>query len=138
MHEAMSYELVGSIFVVVHTSQPPSDEEWTRYLESFRPHRDEVAGILVYTLGGGPSAKQRGALVTVFGDRPPPTAVLTSSAIARGMVTALAWLKGNFIQAFKPDELAAALSYLAVEPSRRGPVERAFYKLNEGLNRKVA
>ena len=44
---------------------------------------------------------------------PFPTAIVTHSAIARGIATAFAWI-GKNVRAFSPDQLGDALLYLTV------------------------
>ena len=61
---------------------------------------------LIIPSRGGLSAQQREQVRRLIGAR--PTAVLTDSALNRGIITSLTWF-GVAIHAFRPDEYQAAL-----------------------------
>src|SRR5262249_27181347 len=81
----------GDLFVVVHRAKPPTDEEWTDYLESWRPLDMGNMRTLVFTDGGGPNPAQRKAATEALGGKSSLTAVVSSSPLIRGIVTALGW-----------------------------------------------
>lgn len=139
MRDAMDFVMCGRVQIVVSGAEHPSDALWTSFLDTLRNNRPKLRGILVYSGGGGPSAKQRRELMAVFGaDVLPPAAVLTSSTVARGIVTALAWLKGDFIRAFKPNELDTAIDYLKVPEPQRDELRRTMLTMIERLDREAA
>jgi hypothetical protein len=70
---------------------------------------------LVETRGGGPDAKQRRALAEAMRNEDTRVAVLTDSFVARGILTALAWL-GLPQRGFALQDLRAAGSYLELTP----------------------
>jgi hypothetical protein len=109
----MRFSYVDRVFVGVHTAKNPRPAEWSAHCASIERLRNETRGCLVYTLGGGPSSKQREEMRVAFHEQPaPPTAIMTSSALVRGIITSLNWFLADKIAAFEPAELAAALQYL--------------------------
>lgn len=96
--------------LLVHGSDPPGDAEWQEYVEALRDlERRKGVGVVVLTDGVGPNALQR-KMITEFSMR---SAVVTSSRVARGMVTALGWI-GVAIKAFAPEQFVDALAALDV------------------------
>jgi hypothetical protein len=104
----------GSVWVGVHGVEAPTSEEWRLHCLEIERVRNETRGVLVFTLGGGPDSHHRKAMRDSFhGLTAPPTAVLTGSALVRGIVTALNWYYGDdLVAAFAPSELERALVYL--------------------------
>lgn len=70
---------------------------------------------VVISLGGGPSAKQRKQLMDVSGGRAAkiPCAIMTESAVVRGITTAISWFVPE-VRSFRLDELEEALAYLRI------------------------
>lgn len=118
MHEShepptMLYRYVDRIFILVHTQQEPSDREWRAYCASLEQFHEDVRGVLVYTDGGGPSGKQRQQMrIALHGQPGGRGAILTNSAWARGIITALNWFLSNRLAAFEPHDIDGALHYL--------------------------
>jgi hypothetical protein len=104
----------GRVHVAIHDAAPPTDAEWTGWLELIREARAAHPRFYVETHGGGPDAKQRRALGEVVDKAEMRVAVLTESLVARGIVTALAWL-GFSQRAFGLTEQHAAFAYLELE-----------------------
>jgi hypothetical protein len=77
-------------------------------------------GVLVVTDGENPSAAQRESLNARFPLKV-RAAVVTSSAVARGVVTIFSWFN-PLIRGFTPSDFNAALTYLNVDPSRHGEI----------------
>jgi hypothetical protein len=114
MVTTMRYAPQGEVFVTVHSADPPSDEEWARYLEVSKTHFGSLRASVIITDGGGPNSRQRALLIERYPEfGPVPVAVVSDSAITRGIVTALHWL-GKNIRAFRPTDLARAFEYLSV------------------------
>lgn len=124
-----AFELCGSTMVVVHGTHPPTDAEWREGLDYTRSIVHAVRGQLVVSAGGGPTPHQRKTLHELFSKRidgTPPTAVVTSSAIARGIVTAFSWVVKDKIRAFPERQFAEACAFAGaadIEAVRR-TVER--------------
>jgi hypothetical protein len=113
----MRWKQVDRWVVVVHGDAPPSDEDWDGYVDFLR---EAIVGRrgLVITDGAGPNGRQREQLVALPQVTAAPFAVVTPSAVARGIVTALGWL-GQSIKAFSPARIDDALQHLEVPPELR-------------------
>jgi hypothetical protein len=105
--------------VFLHTSRAPTPEEWAQSMELFA--RTVATGsfsklrILVVTDGGGPDVVMRGELQAFFKTHghSPKTAVITTSVVVRGIVTAVSWFNPN-IKALAPIHFGAALEHLGL------------------------
>ncbi|MET0592925.1 MAG: hypothetical protein ABW133_09515 [Polyangiaceae bacterium] len=131
-------ELCGSTMVVVHGVHPPTDAEWQEGLDYTRSVVNEVRGQLVVSAGGGPTPRQRKTLHDLWRTRTggtPPTAVVTSSAIARGIVTAFSWVVKDRICAFSEKQFAEACAFAGVADVEmvRATVERLKLRVKAGL-----
>jgi hypothetical protein len=89
-------------------------------------YQAQVAGLkalLVYSLGGSPSATQRTEMTRSLRSRlnVHRTAVVTSSPLVRGVVTAINWFVRPELRspAFAPNELDAAFDYLHLDMATR-------------------
>jgi hypothetical protein len=120
MAEHMAWSILGDLLLVAHDEEPPGDEEWARWLRDFDAHAPALRATLVCSTGGGPTSSQRKDLLAVIDrhKRVPRTLILTSSAVMRGLVTAIGWFLPAERRAkmYRPDEMARALEYLAVDP----------------------
>ena len=105
--------MVGGTLVVVHGVLHPSDADWEIYLDALRSNGDAITAQLIVTDGGSPNSAQRRASLDVVVGRPvPPSAVVTSSVLARGVVSALAWFVKDRIRAFAPSEFEEACAFI--------------------------
>jgi hypothetical protein len=108
----MTMGKLDRITLAVHDTSPPTDEQWARWIglcaEGGGPLR-----ALVESHGGAPNAKQRKALHEALAGRDMRSAILTDSMIARGVVTALAWL-GIPLRAFPLGDYKSAGEYLGL------------------------
>src|SRR5262245_61639906 len=112
----MGFTIVEGFFVSYHTTENPSDSEWQDQLEFCAGKYKGLKGVLVWSDGGGPSSLQRSQLAESFRDAPPAVAMITESAIVRGMLTALSWF-GLKQRAFRPSDMDKALAFLGVNSS---------------------
>ncbi len=121
-------EFADDLVILCHSAAPLSDLDWTRFTDYLHERVTRTGGIphsLVWTEGGGPNAKQRlqakERVLSFERDGASRTAVLTRSAVVRGMVTAMAWLgrKDGKFRTFAPSQLPQALQFLGV---RHDPV----------------
>jgi hypothetical protein len=109
----VAVEMVGGTMVVVHGVVHPSDTDWDVYLDALRENGDRMTAQLIVTEGGSPnSAQRRASLDIVAGRSFPPSAVITSSVLVRGVVSALSWFMKDRIRAFAPAEFAAACAFI--------------------------
>jgi hypothetical protein len=117
--QTLRYELAGTLLVLVHGERSPADTDWDDYTDALRAHAHEITGVLVATDGAGPDGRQRVKLNDLVRQRGGsfPTAVVTGSVVARGIVTALGWFNPK-LRAFAPAELADAVVYLGADPQR--------------------
>jgi len=127
----IAYERVGQIVAIAHADCPPADAEWKAYLALLERSVPSVTGILVTTDGAAPDAGQRAAMARLLakvGGRF-RTAVITSSRVARGVVTLMGWFNSD-IRAFEPDELSVAFDHLGVaDPYAREHLRRRLLML---------
>jgi hypothetical protein len=127
------YKLVRRIHVAVHGRESPSDEEWETYLNDIGQWLRSVEGIFSYTVGGGPSAKQRSFAVEFWKRQPkqPPIAVVTPSILVVRMAGALRWFMPTQIQAFTPRNIQKAFDHLQLSAGERSAVEASVIALGE-------
>lgn len=107
--------------VLLHTSAPPTDEEWTAYLETVGDHLTGEAARLhaiVATDGGGPSANQRKQLAALLpkGEETLVTHVFTTSVAVRGNVNAFNGLVHAGAVAHDPAEFPSMCESLGFNP----------------------
>lgn len=114
MPDTIRYELVNFTMVLVHNTRPPSDQEWRDYLEVLKQKKASVKKILVFAVGNGPNAVQRSMYNKTIqeNDIRPKVAIISGSAIVRGIVTAFNWFKMDSMQMFPPTGLKDASDYL--------------------------
>lgn len=122
----------NDVAIAVHTEQAPSDGEWDGWIELCAKESPHRLGFLVFSDGGGPSSVQRSKLSRIPELKRIPSAVVTSSAVGRGIVTAVSWL-GTKVRAFAPVNVRDALDYLRVPEDLRHGVLREVASLRMGL-----
>lgn len=96
---------------VLHGAQP-TDEEWERWIALGVQRNGLDQRVLIEARGGGPSAKQRRAIVAA-NKANVRIAVMTESTLVRGIVTAVAWF-GVSLRAFPLDAHANAANFLGL------------------------
>jgi hypothetical protein len=109
--------------LLVHGHDSPSDADWTRYLDALvETRKHQTSGrILVVTDAVGPSAAQRETMNSRFIPIKVPVAVLTSSPVARSIVTILSWFN-PLIRVFPPHRLHDALTHLEIDHSQTSEI----------------
>lgn len=122
---------VGRVAVAFHDERNPSDAEWNTwvalYVALLSNHGKATRGV-IYTLGGAPNASQRAVLGSAIGGKAQPSAVLTTSALTRGAVTAISWL-GIPVRAFKPDNWVDIRQYLELNDIEARDVQTALTRI---------
>lgn len=112
-HAATRAFLIGDLFVYHDTSpEPPPLARWSEYLDAIQTKLGQIGRCLIVPSRGGLSAQQREQVRRLIGRR--PTAVLTDSALNRGIITSLTWF-GVPIHAFQSGQYQAALTWLERE-----------------------
>jgi hypothetical protein len=121
---------VGDLQVGVwlHTRSDPAADEWSASCQRVRDFAKRNGGdfanfrAFMVTDGGAPDAVQRKELFRdALGGYPAKTVVIAegveTSAIKRGIATAVSWINPNF-RVFEPADLAAALEHIDLEAHR--------------------
>ena len=132
----MLFERVGAVVVLVHGREDPSDPEWDAYVAfaTAALHGGAApSGLLVTSLGGSPNAGQRKAIVAVADKQPVTTCVCTDSLIARGVVTAIRWLRAEPMHALPLHDLKGALRLLRVPTDKQDAVIAVVQRLQAEL-----
>jgi hypothetical protein len=137
MPKHMAWSLTGDLILTVHDEGPPADDEWRAWLRDFEGAAPSLRGNVVYSLGGGPTSSQRKDLLNAIArlQRVPPTVILTSSALMRGLVTAIGW----FLTAdrrptmFSLDEMGPALDSLSIDADARTAARAEIERLRASL-----
>jgi len=112
----MVVEMFESCLLAVHGPEPAAAEDWTRYVVD--SNAAAVAGVLVVVDAGypGPTAMQRAqanAAARQHG-RYPPIAVVTGSAMHRGIVTVFSWMQKGNVVAYAPSRLSQAMTFAKI------------------------
>jgi hypothetical protein len=101
----------------------PTDGEVDLHIDQAMAMASSVRAVLVVTDGpdaGGPDAGQRAKMARV-GMLRMPTAVVTESVLARGVMTAVSWL-GAPVRAFAPEDLFRAFDFLKISSPVRARI----------------
>ena len=114
---------VGDLWITVHPDHAITDAEWREHLDvsvTEVQRNGPYPGILVWAPKQGPSAHQRRIMTEEYGkklslDKQRACAVITDSALVRGIVTALTWFgAGTAMNAFSPPDVSKAFDWLAL------------------------
>jgi hypothetical protein len=137
----MAWGSVNAFVVVVHTSEPLSDEEWDGYLQfclGAGVEHGVKMSYLAVTEGGAPNTAQRRRfhdLVTPILEKHPGFmrgAIVTPSTFVRGVVTAMS-LVNRVYKAFSHSEMKESYAYLGVPAGYIGQVEALIVSLKASL-----
>jgi uncharacterized protein involved in exopolysaccharide biosynthesis len=128
------WRYIDDFQLCVFSAKSPSNEDWDAMSETFfvKPRR----GVLGYTLGGAPNALQRKKVRDLHnrsGSVQPPSAILTTSMIARAAVTALNLFLDNKFRAYPPSEINEALLFLQTPKEIHAPMKIALDELSQEL-----
>jgi hypothetical protein len=112
--DRLAYVRVQDVLLLCTGEGDATDQDLTKWLE--RLAVQDYRCLLVSTRStGGLTSKQRSRIAEFWKSssrRPPPVALLSDSALARGVLTALSWLLESPTKAFSPSDLRGALAYL--------------------------
>ena len=133
----MVYRVVKNVHVVVHTTEPPSDEEWRLFFDHLHRNLPTIEAIVVASAGGGPDGKQRDYAERFWMDKPkkPHIAVLTPSPFIRAVTGALGWLIGDRIRTFAELDFKGAFVYLNLDVEQGAAVQAALEELGQELRK---
>ncbi|EDM80669.1 hypothetical protein PPSIR1_37289 [Plesiocystis pacifica SIR-1] len=110
----LSFGFVQDVFLLVHKTPLPNQEEWARMMQVVR-ERETLAGVLVIARDARPGPDMRKEVQAVTRKFGCKTAVITDSVVAKGVMVAMTWLNIP-IGGFRTDELDDAIRYLDYEP----------------------
>jgi len=126
-------DIVEGYGVIVQGSNAPTDVEWDEVLAFYQTMlAADRLRVLVYTEGAAPNASQRGKLQDQLGKKKMIFAVITPSAWARAVGTAVSWFVPN-VAMFHPNELEKALDHLGVAAQTRAGIRERFDQLRGAL-----
>ncbi len=123
----------GGLMLLVHTNRPPSDAEWEPYYAELVKHDPKKIRSLAFTDGGAPSAAQRAQVNDFLRGQASTAAVVTTSTMVRGVVTALSWFNAQ-MKAYAPRDVDAGLQHLGVRPDEVPLVRREIQLLRKKLD----
>lgn len=109
---------VGSLLFVVETELPPSDGEWTEFLDLLRKSELAKTKILVVTAGGTPSPVQRKQLADALGGVRFRVAVVSDNISARFVASTIALFHRDH-RSFSATEIGEAYDHLQLTPQER-------------------
>jgi hypothetical protein len=141
MQRTCVYRPSGRIMILVHGEANVTREEWSdlRRLaeENYRKPADErVNGYLIVTDGGGPTSAQRAEVSEYWqGKEAPKFAVVSDSALVRGIVTALQWLKLSKMTAFRSANIDSAIAHVGIPESEHHAVLQTVLEMRSELHR---
>ena len=121
----LAFGVSGKVFILVHKPGVPDEANWTRFLEAANAAclAHGVNIWLVYADGTVPSAPQRSSASAFHNYHRSYAAILTNSALTRGVVTAIGWMTGSHIRAFRTTDFSGAFNFLQVKDA--DSIERA-------------
>jgi hypothetical protein len=108
----------SDVYLAVHGRREPTAREWDEFIAAWTVHGEAVRAAgrqplsLNVTSGGAPNAAQRKAMDATNKPLRPKVAVLNDSALVRGAITALSWLGGAEVRAFKLGDYDGACAFL--------------------------
>jgi hypothetical protein len=131
--KTLAYGRVGNCLVLAHGEKAPAPDEWTAYVAFLTKHWvQDVSRLLVVTPGPAPSAAQRKEM-NAGGAFKGRCSIVTPSAIARGIVTALSWFSKDVYATFAPQELDKAIDFLQLPSASHAEVKKLVFSLQVQL-----
>lgn len=122
--QTIAFRMLGDDLMVFMSGEAsPSENEWSDYLRTLdgaAQHARQNGSLLrffIFVDEGAPNAKQRGSVVEILRDVRARSAVITTSNLARHVITVFGWF-GLKLRGFAPNQLNAALEYLELSPER--------------------
>lgn len=123
----------GGLLLLAHTNRPPNDTEWGWYIAELAKHDPRQLRSLTFTDGGAPSGAQRKQVNDYLAGQASLCAVISSSTMVRGVVSALGWFNSQ-IKVYAPRDLDAALRHLEVTSDEAPLVRREIQLLRTRLD----
>jgi hypothetical protein len=130
---SLRFDIVDRVFVVVHADVPPDDDDWRRMTLVRDANRLKIRGNLVLAPPRASiNAAQRADVASFMKQTGVSIAVVTDSALIRGVALAVAFL-GVQVRAFPSSELTSALNFLIVPASRYADFARRIESMRAQL-----
>ena len=133
MGSAMVWQFEGRVLVVVHGAANPSQLEWGSLMNETAARGRADLRMLIVSHGGGPDVDQRKQLATLMAASPAPRAVMTSSALVRGIMAALSFFNPH-MKAFGLRDVTGASDYLELTATERMEAQRLLGVLESKLD----
>jgi len=122
--DTLRFDIMDHVFVIVHADVAPNDQDWNRMILVRNANRVKVrANLVVAPPRATINAAQRADVATFMKETGSSIAVVTDSALIRGVARAVGFM-GVQVRAFPPAELTQALDYLVVPKSRQAEIVR--------------
>jgi hypothetical protein len=132
--DSLRFDIVDHVMLIVHADMAPADADWARMCVVRNANGRKLRGTLVVAPPRASiNAAQRADVATFMRETGCSVAVLTDSALIRGVARAVGFLGVN-VRAFEPSEIAPALSYLLLPASKHAEVIRRV----EGIKAQLA
>ncbi|HKU44460.1 MAG TPA: hypothetical protein VJR89_40145 [Polyangiales bacterium] len=106
------------------------EPEFTQFMQGLPQQYSRLTGLVVVPNGSVPTAAQRGIIKDFQTRTGVRAAVLTDSALVRGVVTAMAWF-GIPLAAFAERDAIEALQYAGIPRPQLAEAERALAALRQ-------
>lgn len=132
--DSLRFDIIDQVMLIVHADVAPSESDWQRMLVVRNANRAKLRSTLVVAPPRASiNAVQRADVAKFMKETGTGVAVLTDSALIRGVAMAVGFL-GVKVRAFAPNALIAALNFLMVPESRHA----IFVRRVEGLTTQLA
>jgi|SoiMethySBSTD1v2_1073268.scaffolds.fasta_scaffold07836_11 hypothetical protein len=126
----MAWCSFGSVYLLVHAPGIPRDEDWDEFIKDVTSA--VLSGIVVVAGAAKLTPKQRVDVQRWFEKNGVKGSVVTDSAVARGVVTALGWFKVK-LRAFSPREIDHAFDYVEIPTDQRAGARAMIERLERAL-----
>jgi hypothetical protein len=128
--QTMAWSRFRDVYLLVHAPGIPADGDWSEFIREVTT--TVLPGIVVMAGNARLSPSQRADVQRWFLENGVRGSVVTDSALARGVVTALGWFKVK-LKAFSPSDLDQAFHFVGVEPEWRSGARSAIEQLERAL-----
>ena len=122
--DSLRFDIIDHVMLIVHADVPPDEADWARMAVVRNANREKIrSNLVIAPPRASINARQRADVAQFMRETGTSVAVLTDSALIRGVARAVGFL-GVQVRAFAPSELASALNFLVVPPSRHAEMSR--------------
>jgi len=137
----MGYKIVGTLHIIVCSEKDPTVPDWTAYANALQTEVKRGVDVaefrtLVFSDGGGPNAAMRKTISDLLQGKPSPIAIVSGSAMMRGVVTALRWFNPS-CRAYSPNEVGQALDFLQVPHLKFDAIKHAALEMQAAMGLRV-